>query len=233
MLRLLGKISKLTIATTIAFFQLANLSTAAISTTQTPVRKTALAQNLPAKEIIRAMYEGMRQVEGDRGTPILKITNSGVPSVCGNILGSSYCPGNHTIYLTKQDVRTYYKEYGDAALAFIIGHEYGHSMQKHHSFTPENPTITELQADCLAGYYIGSVRNINFDEKDILKIYNVAKFMGDYNFESNQHHGTPRQRAAAVLVGVAGYMVQKNQSTCSVDKLPKMISNVLKKVPNL
>jgi uncharacterized protein len=231
-LKLLGKISKLTISTTITFFQLTNLSTATISTTQLPARKTALVQNLPAKEIIRAMYEGMRQVEGDQGTPILKVTNSGVPSVCGNILGSSYCPRNHTIYITKQDVKTYY-EYGDAALAFVVGHEYGHSMQKHHSVTPENPTLAELQADCLAGYYIGSVRNINFDEKDILKIYNVAKFMGDYNFESNQHHGTPRQRAAAALVGVTGYMVQKNQAVCSEDKLPKMISTVLKKVPNL
>ncbi len=232
MLKLLGKISQLTIATTITFFQLTNLSTATISTIQPSVRKTALAQNLPATEIIRAMYEGMQQVEGNQGTPTLKMTNSGVSSVCGNILGSSYCPLNHTIYLTKQDVKTYYK-YGDAALAFVIGHEYGHSMQKHHGFTPEKPMMAELQADCLAGYYIGSVRNINFNEKDILKIYNVAKFMGDYDFESNQHHGTPRQRAAAVLVGVAGYMVQKNQATCSVDKLPKMISTVLKKVPNL
>ncbi len=46
-------------------------------------------------------------------------------------------------------------QHGDAALAYIVAHEYAHAMQTAYGFQPRITPISELQADCLAGVYIG------------------------------------------------------------------------------
>ena len=188
--------------------------------------------NLSPKEVIAGMYQGIRQVNNDRGTPKLKVVKSGVNTVCGALPGTAYCPKNHTIYLVTKDIKMAYK-YGDAALAFIIAHEYSHAMQYYFDSIPVNAMNTELQADCVAGFFVGSVPTLKFDEKDLEKIYNISKFLGDYNFEASSHHGIPKKRAAAVLVGIGGYMKNKSSEMCNERNLPQEIDYVLEKFPNL
>jgi uncharacterized protein len=187
--------------------------------------------NLSPKEVITFMYQGMRQVEGDRGTPRLKIIKSGVNTACGAFSSTGYCPNNHTIYLVTKDIKKYNK-YGDAALAFVIAHEYGHAMQSYYRFMPINGMTGELQADCIAGYYTASIPTLQFNGKDLNKIYKVAKFTGDYNFGTD-HHGIPKKRAAAVLAGIAGYMKTKGHEICDERYLPQAIDEALEKIPNL
>ena len=53
-------------------------------------------------------------------------------------------------------------QHGDAALAYILAHEYAHAMQTALGFKPDITPISELQADCLAGLYLGLITNINY-----------------------------------------------------------------------
>jgi uncharacterized protein len=206
--------------------------TAALSIFLSQAGSIALAGDLPPKEVITSMYAGIRDLEGNKGTPGLKVVNAGAaPSPCGTVSSTIYCPSNHTIYITTQDIKMAYK-YGDAALAFIIAHEYGHAMQTYGKFMPEGGMMSELQADCLAGYYIGSVKTLRFDETDLRKIEGIAKFLGDYHFESSQHHGTPKQRAAAVFAGFRSQIHKQNPKICKVDLLPQAIQSALQKGPN-
>jgi uncharacterized protein len=231
MLNICTRISSLTITTIMVLLQSTNLSIAALLADRPTAKKSTQIADLPAREVITSMYRGMRVVSGDQGTPALKMINSNTKTTCGMIRATGYCPINHTVYITPQDVKKYYK-YGDAALAFVIAHEYGHAMQEYGKFMPINGMMAELQADCLAGYYIGAVPNINFDKQDLVKIFNVAKSLGDYDFGSSQHHGTPRKRTAAAFAGLVGHLKQKSPAICGEKILPQAIDAALEKVPN-
>lgn len=121
-------------------------------------------------------------------------------SSCGRIDGTSYCPADHTVFVTTRDIGMAYR-YGDAALAFIIAHEYAHAMQVAFRFMPGYTPLAELQADCLAGAYLGSMPNASIDESDIQEIGSLAYRLGDYSW-GRQHHGTPEQRVRAVVRGL-------------------------------
>lgn len=108
-------------------------------------------------------------------------------------------------------------DYALQALAYVTAHEYGHHLQ--FRFNPALPSgpATELQADAIAGYWAGmrlaeQVRQgLPVQEvKAIIEIEkNSAYEIGDYLFNSPQHHGTPSQRHNAVLEGLrAGYSLR-------------------------
>ncbi|NET55036.1 MAG: hypothetical protein F6K47_02175 [Symploca sp. SIO2E6] len=92
--------------------------------------------------------------------------------------------------------------HGDAALAYIVAHEYAHAMQTAFGFQPNITPISELQADCLAGFYLGVIPNIVFDTSDILEIGSFAHSVGDFETWHDDHHGTPKQRIKAVSIGI-------------------------------
>ncbi|AFY96400.1 neutral zinc metallopeptidase [Chamaesiphon minutus] len=173
------------------------------------------ARQLGPEVVLKAVYLGLRQVDTTRANPKVRWNvPNGVSSPCGRIGGSLYCTRNNTIYITQQHIQMAYK-YGDAALAYILAHEYAHAAQTIGGFRPNNITAIELQADCLAGFYMGAMPNVTFDRQDIEQIAEIAYQVGDYEFNNRQHHGTPEQRAKAVLLGFQAS--QKNGiSACRV-----------------
>ncbi len=159
------------------------------------------ASDLGPEVVLKATYLGLRQVDSTRSNPKVRWNvPNGVSSPCGRVSGSLYCTRNNTIYITNQHIQMAYR-YGDAALAYILAHEYSHAAQTIGGFTPKNITKIELQADCLAGFYMGAMPNVTFDQQDIKQIAAIAYQVGDYEFNNRQHHGTPKQRAQAVLLG--------------------------------
>jgi uncharacterized protein len=159
------------------------------------------ASELDPEVVLKAVYLGLRQVDTTRSNPKVRWNvQNGTSSPCGRIAGTLYCTRNNTIYITQQHIRMAYK-YGDAALAYILAHEYAHAAQTASGFRTKNITKIELQADCLAGFYMGAMPNVTFDQKDIEEIAAIAYQVGDYEFNNRQHHGTPQQRAQAVLLG--------------------------------
>jgi uncharacterized protein len=167
------------------------------------------ASQLGPQTVIPAVYAGIREVDTTRANPRLKWNvRNGTASACGRISGSLYCPRNNTIYITQQHMRMAY-QYGDAALAYIVSHEYSHAVQTKARLDMSNITRVELQADCLAGYYMGVMPDVTFDLEDIQQIASQASAIGDYEFNNAQHHGTPEQRRNSVLIGF-GASQQKN-----------------------
>jgi hypothetical protein len=90
---------------------------------------------------------------------------------------------------------------GGAGVAGVCAHECGHVYQFEHGLAATlkdgKPTVAalELHADFLAGYYFSRRKSKGFDH--LLHFLNEVAKMGDFNFKSVFHHGSPQQRAAA------------------------------------
>jgi hypothetical protein len=98
---------------------------------------------------------------------------------------------------------------GGAAVAGIIAHEMAHQMKYMNG--SELPTREkELQADFMAGFYLGRKSYVtnagleNFAESLFEK--------GDYDFTSPTHHGTPEERVAAMSAGFRDRNVTTSQA---------------------
>jgi uncharacterized protein len=166
-----------------------------------------VTQGAPAEmepdRVARLVYAEIQQIHGYRATPELYfgVRPGRTRSSCGRIDGSAYCPADHALFITTRDIGMAYR-YGDAALAFIIAHEYAHAMQAAFRFMPGYTAMAELQADCLAGVYLGSMPNVSVDRADINEIGSLAYRLGDYTW-GRYHHGTPTQRLKAVVRGIS------------------------------
>jgi predicted metalloprotease len=132
-----------------------------------------------------------------------------------------YCPVDDTIYVgitfaydlylgvlggLPGEAATGAHPYGDFSVAYVIAHEYAHNVQNELGIYQANPSRTakpyELQADCLAGAWARSI----FQEglatpADLEEAVTTALAVGDFEFHSAQHHGTPLERHDALLTG--------------------------------
>ena len=174
------------------------------------------ADELEPEIVLKAIYTGLRKVDTTRANPRVRWNvRNGTASPCGRISGSLYCPRNNTVYITRQHIKMAY-QYGDAALAYILAHEYAHAVQITTGTRIRNITQLELQADCLAGYYMGVMPDVTFDRQDIEEIAGIAHQVGDYEYNNQQHHGTPKERATAVLRGFQGSQQQNGIQACQM-----------------
>lgn len=147
-------------------------------------------------------FAGIRHIHGAQATPRMYfgVRPGRLMSSCGPITGSAYCPADHALFITTDHIAVAY-QHGDAALAYVIAHEYAHAMQMAFGVMPRQTRLSELQADCLAGAYLGSLPNLTLDRSDIREIASLAYRLGDYTW-GRGHHGTPRQRVRAVVRGM-------------------------------
>jgi predicted metalloprotease len=95
---------------------------------------------------------------------------------------------------------------GDFGLAYVVAHEYGHNVQEELGFFRQGRRLAakpfELQADCMAGSWGDSVyRAGKLKPGDVEEALSTAKAVGDFEYLSPQHHGTPDERRAAWLRG--------------------------------
>jgi hypothetical protein len=109
-------------------------------------------------------------------------------------------------------------EHPDVAVTAVCAHEFGHILQFKLNLRPiilagqRTAKRLELHADYLAGYYAGSLK---------LKkpTYPAAVFAtqkyssGDWSVDSLKHHGTPDERANAIVRGFeVAYRERRNLS---------------------
>jgi hypothetical protein len=162
----------------------------------------AAQADMGPQQVAQATFAGIRYLHGDQATPRMYfgIRPGRLLSSCGPITGSAYCPADNALFITTDHIAFAYK-FGDAALAYVIAHEYAHAMQAAFGLMSRRTQITELQADCLAGVYLGSAPNLVLDESDYREIASLAYHLGDYSW-GRGHHGTPRQRMSAVVHGL-------------------------------
>jgi predicted metalloprotease len=99
-----------------------------------------------------------------------------------------------------------YSEGPDTAFSAICAHEFGHILQYKHgideTLTEGQPTMKklELHADFLAGYFAGLRKLEKPNFKAAVYADTQHKF-GDFATGSPDHHGTPEERADAIVGG--------------------------------
>jgi uncharacterized protein len=132
-----------------------------------------------------------------------------------------YCTRDDTIFVAEQlaqdlwdgiakgfpgQAAGYGHAVGDFGVAYIIAHEYAHNVQHELGFYSLSPQLGskpfELQADCMAGLWANSVyRAGRLKPGDVEEAVGTALAVGDFDYGTANHHGTPEERRDAWLLG--------------------------------
>jgi predicted metalloprotease len=168
---------------------------------------------------------------------LFRQATQGACGISSSEVGPHYCPIDRTIYLDE----TFFDELqarfnaqgGDVAEAYVIAHEVGHHAQNllgimddvNNSATPANTNDLsikqELQADCFAGLWAGSIRDIGvFEPGEINEAIDAASAIGDDRIQQtiegritpeNWTHGSSEQRVQWFNTGFESNSI----STCN------------------
>lgn len=133
------------------------------------------------------------QINRAYSEPKLVLFRQSTPSSCGGAnseVGPHYCPLDKTIYLDE----TFFDELklrfgaqgGDVAEAYVIAHEVAHHAQNQLGImnqmtrSNDNSVKLELQADCFAGMWANSIRELDvFGPNEIEEAMDAAAAVGD------------------------------------------------------
>jgi len=94
----------------------------------------------------------------------------------------------------------------DVAVTAVCAHEFGHIVQIQKGLTrrlvegQETHKRRELHADFLSGFYAG-VRKLEKPDYPAAVFVTQTRSMGDRDVNDQDHHGTPEERAAAIIRG--------------------------------
>jgi hypothetical protein len=116
-----------------------------------------------------------------------------------------YCPGTSTIYWDPDDVARPERWYDDPWWVFLIAHEWGHHVQHQLDLLPPavDPTEVppfELQADCLAGAYVGDALAREAVHQEFVDV--IADALGWSGDEYESTHGTGAEQASSFEIGL-------------------------------
>ncbi len=166
--------------------------------------------------------------------PKLVLFRTATTSSCGSAtseVGPHYCPLDQTIYLDE----TFFNELttrfgaqgGDVAEAYVIAHEVGHHVQNVLGIMDETPKTNdasvklELQADCFAGLWAHSIREMQILEPgEINEAIDAAEAVGDDRIQQKVEgyvnpeswtHGSSEQRKQWLNTGYTS----GNYSSCN------------------
>ena len=144
-------------------------------------------------------------------------TACGVPAADA---AAFYCAADDTIYVGQAFASALYngvvaalpgqragfgRAAGDFAVAYVVAHEYAHNVQEENGILAGRTRAlpTELDADCLAGTWARwADAQGRLDSGDVQEALDAALAVGDFDFLSPQHHGTPPERRDALLTGL-------------------------------
>ena len=89
---------------------------------------------------------------------------------------------------------------GEVGSRAVMGHEFGHHVQYEDKLFdspltgPEATRRTELMADAFGTYFATHARGLALNTKRVLQAEQTSYNVGDCQFTSAGHHGTPNQR---------------------------------------
>ncbi|MEE6259913.1 neutral zinc metallopeptidase [Plantactinospora sonchi] len=129
--------------------------------------------------------------------------------------GGQALPTNNAVYCSVGDFIAYdinwavvaFQQIGDAFLYYLLGHEYAHAIQARLGVRHEYTIQHELQADCMAGAYIGDSERgqvLAVEEGDIDELLAGLRAVADdpnQPWFAEDAHGTVEQRTSAFFGG--------------------------------
>lgn len=217
---------------------------------QLPATQTQTAQTYDAKDfegadtyevfastVLGSANETWSKIFNQAGAtyrePKLVLFRGSTQSACGGAdarVGPHYCPLDRIIYLDEtffdELTKRFGAEGGDVAEAYVIAHEVGHHVQNelgilNSATTNEESVRQELQADCFAGLWAYSIKDLGvFEPGEIHEAIDAAGAVGDDRIQSkvagrvnpeSWTHGSSEQRIAAFNKGYESGAVAKCQ----------------------
>lgn len=129
--------------------------------------------------------------------------------------GRDPLPRNNAAYCSAGDFIAYdvnwafgvFQQIGDAFIYYLLGHEYAHGIQARLGIQKEFTIQQELQADCMAGAFIGDSardRQLSLDKGDTDELARGLESVGDdpgQPWFAEGAHGTADQRINAFSNG--------------------------------
>jgi predicted metalloprotease len=166
-----------------------------------------------ATTVARDYWQERLADSGEPFRPIRQViayTRAGEVDCGGQPLGrnnAAYCSAGDFIAYDVRWAVGAFRQIGDAFLFYLLGHEYAHGIQVRLGIRYRYTIEQELQADCMAGAYIGdSVREgrlrLAAGDLDELRrgLFAVGDAPGQPWFAEGAH-GTPEQRTEAFFNG--------------------------------
>jgi uncharacterized protein len=120
---------------------------------------------------------------------------------------AAYCSAGDFIAYDVNWAFAAFRQIGDAFIFYLLGHEYAHGIQRRLGIQKQFTIQQELQADCMAGAYIGdSVRDkqLTLQDGDLDELARGLDAVGDEPGQpwfAEGAHGTARQRTQAFTNG--------------------------------
>lgn len=119
-----------------------------------------------------------------------------------------YCPTDQNVYVGEQAMWHYYQEFGDAAPAVAIAHEWGHHLQygvvgitERADHAKEDAIAVENQADCVSGAWSAYLADRQIMvEDDYVDVGNALVAVGQAE-GPDRDHGTAEERQQAWVEG--------------------------------
>lgn len=117
-------------------------------------------------------------------------------------------------------------------IAGVLAHEWGHRAQFTYGWTAQTePTArrTELEADMWSGLYMGISKL--WTGPYLQSFFQTLIDIGDYNFNSPNHHGTPNQRYAAGATGLTlALQLMQTQTRLSYPQIHALFVNEITRI---
>ena len=120
---------------------------------------------------------------------------------------AAYCSAGDFIAYDVNWAFAAFRQVGDAFIFYLLGHEYAHAIQLRLGIQKEFSIEQELQADCMAGAYIGdSVKSgaLTLEDGDIAEFRDGLLAVGDdpsVPWFTPGAHGTAAQRSDSFFSG--------------------------------
>jgi uncharacterized protein len=174
--------------------------------------------------------------------PKLVLFRWATQSACGGAQSQvwpHYCPMDETIYVDETFFTLLEKrfgaQWGDLAQAYVLAHEVGHHVQHQLWLTDraeqriqqwDNTAsiALELQADCLAGIWVGTMNDKwILEENDLYEAIDAAEAVGDDSIQEKtawyvqpetRTHGSSEQRKA----WLSKWYTEKNFQACDTSR---------------
>ncbi|WP_306214934.1 neutral zinc metallopeptidase [Actinoplanes sp. RD1] len=166
-----------------------------------------------AREIAEVYWDAEFQRSSLRFEPIAELIpydTEGEVDCGGQGLGlnnAAYCSAGDFIAYDSDWAFQAFRQIGDAFIFYLLGHEYAHAIQRRLRIQKQFTIEQELQADCMAGAYIGDMEKqgrLKLEDGDLSELAAGLEAVGDdpgQPWFAEGAHGTARQRTQAFSNG--------------------------------
>ena len=169
-----------------------------------------------AERVAEAYWQAQFKKSGLEFKPISQLIayeREGEVDCGGQALGlnnAAYCSAGDFIAYDVNWAFEAFRQVGDAFIFYLLGHEYAHAIQARLGIQKEFSIDQELQADCMAGAYIGDTERqgaLKLDDGDLKELADGLEAVGDdpgQPWFAEGAHGTAKQRTSAFEKGYEG-----------------------------